>query len=283
VAFAPLVLAITIGLGIGFARRGRLSAVGGLNIASAPLLGIAVVMGLAVDQLPLPAPSVWAAVALSAALAFAVRNLMVVGMAVVGIGITANLIPIIVNGATPVRADALVEAGMIAASEVDRVTVSGPRLLATSDTAFAWLGDTLPLGLADQVISFGDLIILVGLIDVIANAMMRRERGSLSLSARASLEAFGWHEAEIAEGNVIELRNDLRPVYPAEDIESVRIMASTSASPVQDWGMAPAPVAESPSQYSAKLDLIAPSIVRDRNSFPTPASSASLPRALKSA
>ncbi|MEM9465885.1 MAG: DUF5317 family protein [Actinomycetota bacterium] len=280
-AFAPLVLAIIIGLVVGVARRGRLRAVAGTRVASLPLFVVAVAVGIAVDRVDLPGSGWWALVGLIAALAFVVRNLMLVGMAVIGVGIIANLVPIALNGATPVRGEALVDAGMIAADEIDRVVLSGPREIADDTTALAWLGDTIPLAVADQVVSFGDLIILVGVADVIANLMVRRRRRRLPASALASLEAFGWHETEESLGSLIDLRTDLRPLYP-DDGGIVRVFASTSASPVQDCGTAPPPDADPALQYSANPERTAPSIVRPRTSAPTSVSVGPRPKAFQS-
>ncbi|MEM8708180.1 MAG: DUF5317 family protein [Actinomycetota bacterium] len=281
-AFAPLVLAIVIGTVVGFARRGRLTALAGVRVASPLLFAVAVVCGLAVDRFDLPAPA-WIAVAgLAAALAFTLRNLRLVGMAVVSVGIIANLVPIALNGATPVRADALVDAGMIDAADVDRVMLTGPRELSDADTMVSFLGDTIPLSFADQVVSFGDLIILVGLADVVANLMTRRRRRRVPASALASLEAFGWHETEEQLGSVIDLRTELRPLYPEDEGEVVRVFASTSASPAQDCGIAPPPAAESPSQYSAYPERTAPAIVRPRSSSPTSVSAGPRPKAFQS-
>jgi hypothetical protein len=282
VAFAPLVLAIIIGLVAGAARKGRLRSVAGTHIASLPLFVVAVAIGVIVDQVELPQPGWWALAGLVASLAFVMRNLMIVGMAVIGVGVIANLVPIALNGATPVRADALVEAGMITADEVDRVALSGPRELTDDATVAGWLGDTIPLALADQVVSFGDLIILVGVADVVANLMMRRRRRRVPPSALASLEAFGWHETEEQLGSLIDLRTELRPLYPEDEGELVRVFASTNANPVQDWGAAPPPDPESALQYSENPDRTAPPIVRPRSSSPTSVSAGPRPRAFQS-
>lgn len=281
-AFAPVVLAIIIGSLVGFARRGRLTALAGVRIASLPLFVVAVVCGIAVDQVDLPRPGLIAIVGLVAALAFTLRNLRFVGMAVVSVGVIANLVPVALNGATPVRADALVEAGMVDAEDLDRVVLSGPRELADAGTRLEVLGDTIPVAIADQVVSFGDLIILIGIADVLANLMVRRRRRRVPKSALASLEAFGWHETEEELGSIIDLRTDMRPLYPEDEGEIVRVFASTSASPVQDCGVAPPPDAESPSQYSAYPERTAPAIVRPRSASPTSVSTGPRPRAFQS-
>ena len=245
-AFAPLVLAIVVGTIVGVSRGGRVAALSGVRFASIPLVVIAVIGSVAIEHLDLPAPG-WIALGyLVMALVFAFRNIRLAGMAVVSLGIIANLVPIVLNGATPVRPEALIEAGMVDAADIERVTLSGPYELSDADTSLALLGDTIPLPFANQVVSFGDLIILLGIADVLANLLARRRRPTVSLSALASLEAFGWHEAEKASGSAVELRAELRSIYPEDEGEVVRVFANTSASPAQDCGIAPPPPAESP-------------------------------------
>lgn len=274
-------MSIIAGFIAGVARKGRLRTIAETRVGALPLFVIAVGVGVAADTLELPGPGWWALAGLVAALAFVVRNLFLTGMAVIGVGIIANLVPIALNGATPVRAEALIDAGVIQADELERIALSGPRELADDDTVVEWLGDIVPLAFADQVVSFGDLIILVGVADLIANLMIRRRRRRLPKSALASLEAFGWHETEEELGSIIDVRTELRPLYP-DDGEVVRVFASTSASPVHDCGIAPPPVADAADQYSANPDRAAPMIVRPRTSSPTSVSAGPRPRAFQS-
>lgn len=280
--FAPLVLAVIIGFAAGLIRRGRLRSILGVRIASLPLLALAVGIGFATDQFDLPQPGWWAFAGLVAALIFTIRNLMIVGMAVIGVGIIVNLVPIVLNGATPVRAEALVEAGLVETGDLDRVVVSGARAIADEDTRLGWLGDTIPIAVADQVVSFGDLIMLIGVANTIANLMLRRRRRHLPSSALASLEAFGWHETEEKLGSVVDIRTELRPLYPADEGGIVRVFASTTASPVQDWGIAPPPDADVALQYSANPERTAPSIVRPRSASLTSVSDGLRSNALQS-
>lgn len=281
-AFAPLVLAVIIGFAAGLIRRGRLRSILGVRIASLPLLALAIGIGFATDQFDLPQPGWWAFAGLVAALIFTIRNLMIAGMAVIGVGIIVNLVPIVLNGATPVRAEALVEAGMVETGDLDRVVVSGARAIADEDTRLGWLGDTIPIAVADQVVSFGDLIMLIGVANTIANLMLRRRRRHLPSSALASLEAFGWHETEEKLGSVVDIRTELRPLYPADEGGIVRVFASTTASPVQDWGIAPPPDADVALQYSANPERTAPAIVRPRSASLTSVSDGLRSNALQS-
>lgn len=233
-AFAPLVLAVITALVIGTARRGHVTAIAGVRLYSLPLLFTTLAAGLAVNQFDVPAAQWWAVGGLVAGGVFVIRNLHLAGLGVIGIGIIANLAPIVVNGATPVRPMALVEAGMVDAADLDRVALAGARELSGAGTSLAWLGDTVPVAAFNQVMSFGDLIVLVGLVAVLVNAMVHRRRRRLPASCLASLEAFGWHETDEHEGAIIELRTEMRPLYPEDEGEIVRVFASTSASAAHD-------------------------------------------------
>ena len=144
-AFAPLVLAVVIGAIVGVCRGGHVAALSGVRFASLSLVVMAVISSVAVEHLDLPAPGWIALGSLVMALAFAFRNIRLAGMAVVSVGIIANLVPLVLNGATPVRPEALVEAGMIDAADLEHVTLSGPYELSDADTSIASLGDTIPL------------------------------------------------------------------------------------------------------------------------------------------
>src|ERR1700694_5562360 len=109
-----VVLAVALGVVVGFARRGRISNLGERAFRSAWLLLIGVVLQAVTEIFRLPnTPDVVAVLVSYAALAlFAVRNLGLAGMGVVAIGLVLNIIPIAVNEGMPVRASADVESGI---------------------------------------------------------------------------------------------------------------------------------------------------------------------------
>jgi hypothetical protein len=271
VAVAPIALALVIGLAAGLVRRGRFSALARTRLRAVPLLLAALVCGLIVDGIDVPRPGIWAVVGLVAGLAFAARNLHLVGMAVVGVGLALNLLPVAVNGAMPVRADALVEAGMVDEADLDRVSLEGAREIAGPDTRLDSLGDIVPIAFTGQVLSFGDLIMLVGLADVVANLMLQRRSRRLPTGAVKSLASLGWNESTPADGGLIDLDEPVAaPTLAFAGQES----AMTSASPVHDCGIAPPPAPVSGSQYSARPDLVAPATVASRIASPADDSAA---------
>jgi len=156
-------------------------------------------------------------------IAFACANLHLTGMGVLAIGVGANVLVILVNGAMPVRADALAGAHVVARDQLDRVELDGARHLESGGDHLVVLADIIPVPAVHQVVSFGDLVIFVSTADVVANLVRRQAR---------------------------RRRHSASPEP-----------AITSASPAQDCGVAPRPVPSSGSQNSDNPDAIAPRTV----------------------
>ncbi|MEE9414663.1 MAG: DUF5317 family protein [Acidimicrobiales bacterium] len=170
-------LAVVVGALIGLYRGGQLSNLGGLRIESWPLLGVGVAIPLLVSWTDPPLGGLFVFIALGCLIAFALMNFTLTGMGVVAFGLFLNLIPIMVNGSMPVSAEAMVRADMAdsiaAATQLD---LAAPRHVEQAGDHLVFLGDTIPIGLFDQVLSFGDMILLVGLATVVANSTRRRPR-----------------------------------------------------------------------------------------------------------
>jgi len=261
-AVVPIAVALVVGLIAGTVRGGRAAGFSRTRFRSVGFLLVAVALAVLGDVVDLPNPLLWAVAGLLAGLAFTLSNLRLVGMSIVAVGIVVNLVPIVANGAMPVRGDALVAAGMVEADELDRVGFHGARELADGDTVVEFLGDIIPLSVTGQVLSFGDLIMLVGLADVIANLMLqtRSRRHSVDRTPRraggaaVSIELFD--EAPDERLGFDDLYDDADDAW-----------AMTSANADHDWGTAPPPEPVSASQYSASPDAAAPAtVVDDTNS-----------------
>ncbi len=105
-------------------------------------------------------------------LAFGALNLRLAGMGVVMVGMVMNLIPIAINGGMPVRPRALADAGI--APSVDRadfVKLRGERHIETDDDRITVMGDIIPIRPLRQVVSFGDLVLSIGIITLIGNLL----------------------------------------------------------------------------------------------------------------
>jgi hypothetical protein len=102
-------------------------------------------------------------------------NLDVVGFGVMSVGIALNLLGLMLNLGVPADRDALVSANVVEAAELDTVTLTGGRHVQADDLV-PILGDVVPVGLLGAVLSFGDLILLAGLIATTSDACRKTQR-----------------------------------------------------------------------------------------------------------
>ena len=93
-------------------------------------------------------------------------NLNLVGMSVVLVGIAANLIPIMANGAMPVRESAVIDAGIADSDSIAFVELGAGRRFEQPGDMLMPLGAIVPAGPLDEVLTFGDLIAALGLVNV---------------------------------------------------------------------------------------------------------------------
>lgn len=116
--------------------------------------------------------------ALAVLVAFAAANLHVTGIAVIGLGLLLNLVAVVLNNGMPVRGEALVVAEVVELSDLPTTTLRGPRHLETDADRLAVLGDVLPVPWAREVVSFGDLVVVLGAFDALREVARRRRRAS---------------------------------------------------------------------------------------------------------
>lgn len=104
--------------------------------------------------------------------AFCLANLRLRGMGVVAVGVLMNGVVVLVNGGMPVRLPA--DAGAGSRAELRR---SATHHLETDDDRLAWLGDIVPVpGRDNLLVSFGDLVLAAGVINVLFRASRRPHR-----------------------------------------------------------------------------------------------------------
>jgi hypothetical protein len=187
---------------------GLLAAGAGLNALSVLLDGTAALLALVLS--------------LAVLIAVAVANRHITGVAVVGLGLLLNLAAVALNGGMPVRPSALVAAGAVA--EGEPIAVEEPRHLESPDDPIPVLGDVLPVPLTNEVLSFGDLIVIVGAADAVRELSRRRARAV----ARPALQP---------------------------------LAATASASVDQVWGTAPSGAPVSATQCSAYPDRPTPATI----------------------
>ncbi|UDY37294.1 DUF5317 family protein [Dermatobacter hominis] len=176
-ALLPTLLAIGIGVGLGLYWGGRISNL----LAWVPPLWEALVAGVVLNVLLDVLP--WSGaimtflsiLATGALLAFAVVNVRIGGMVLVVVGLGLNLFVTVINWGMPVSTSALASAGIVSEAQVDELVLTGGRE-AASGALFGFLGDVIPLPWG-QVISIGDVLVLIGLALVVASILRRYEVG----------------------------------------------------------------------------------------------------------
>ena len=183
-ALVPTLLAIGIGAALGVHWGGRVS-----NLLEwVPPLWEALVAGIVltvlVDVLPWSGAvmTFLSIVGTGALLAFAVINIRIGGMILVAAGLGLNLLVTVINWGMPVSVSALSSAGIVTEAQAEELVLTGGREVA-SGALLGFLGDVIPLPWG-QVISIGDVLILIGLALVVASILRRYEVGRPSGSNR---------------------------------------------------------------------------------------------------
>lgn len=179
----PLAIAILVGIGLGYACRGRLAGLGNVNVGHpAMILGLFVIQAIARGRYSEHGFGVWglpvwglASVAL-AMLTVASRNR---GLRLVGAGVLSNLLVVFANGKMPV-AIPHAAADLLEASQLAFYAPVSPA------THLVWLGDVLqfPSAQVSVLLSVGDVLLMVGVAVTIIEAMVGHESGSLAEADR---------------------------------------------------------------------------------------------------
>lgn len=190
----PVLAAVVIGAAVGAARRplGTHLETPALRLVRLAVAGVALQAVGSLIGLPLPGLILFAS--LTCLAVFGLWNRHLVGMGVLSIGIALNALAVLVHGAMPVRATALLRAGAAPVGGLADVDLGfGRRFERTGDLA-PWLGDALPVGLFDTVMSFGDLIALAGIASLageLARYARRGTNGSLATIAAKLVHDWG--------------------------------------------------------------------------------------------
>jgi hypothetical protein len=162
------VVALVVGVVLGFVTGGRARNINRRSLELVWLLVISVAVQAAAELLDVSDTLGLAMVLVSyvGLAAFAVANIRLVGMPVVLVGLLCNLAVITANGGMPVRAEAIVASGAATEDELDTLDFGAKRHLEGEDDVLVVLGDIIPVPATNEVVSFGDLILAVGIADV---------------------------------------------------------------------------------------------------------------------
>ncbi len=178
-------VALILGTVAGLALGGRLTNLATLTVRRWPLLAVGLALQSLAELVDIPARRSVLVVGLALLLAGLASNLHLRGAGVLMTGLTANLVVLVANGHVPARLDALVGAGVVDAGlDADTLVINnGLGQIETDDTVLGILGDVIPVGVISDVVSFGDLIILGGLIVATVRGLtsVPRRRGSIDV------------------------------------------------------------------------------------------------------
>lgn len=189
-----LVVAIALGIIIGFIRRGSLKTFGQADLRAVPVVFAGVVLQVAstiADANDLR----WVGFALvlssfACVFTFAAINFRLPGMTLIALGALCNFIVISANGGMPVSLDALDRAGLGNPFAENAGGLKGAHHALTDGSNLRFLADIIPITVGSgNVASVGDVLIWAGLVLLIQQLMVgprgKRRRGTKAASARS--------------------------------------------------------------------------------------------------
>jgi hypothetical protein len=225
-------IAVVVGLVVGLLRGGRPSALLRVPVAWWLLLPVGVAAQVVAVHTTVPGRFWVLAAALSVLLVWALRNsLRLRGATVLAVGLAANLAVLVANGHVPVRWESLVAVEAFAADEREVVRTDGLYRLESDDSRLELLGAIVPVPGVRDVVSFGDLIVLAGVVTLAANALLvRRRREGLSPE-----ELFGDDPRPAPEPGALP-----RAAPTSSSTPAVQPVLDLS-QPLPDWGARPEP------------------------------------------
>lgn len=183
----PVLLSAAIGIAVGLFRRplGSHLVDPVVVVPGAGLVGAA--LQVAAGWSGMPVSGGLLGISLAVLCGFAVVNRQLLGMGVIAVGLALNAVVVLTNGAMPVRAEALVRAGAVEVEDLARVDLGAGRRFERDSDRFVVLGDIVPVPPFDTVMSFGDLIVLMGVGSLsgdLTRYARRRLRGRQASSSR---------------------------------------------------------------------------------------------------
>jgi len=175
-------VAVAAGILIGLTTGGRLRHLSDRSFRLVPLLVVGVALQVGGERLDSAIGLGLLLLSYLLLLGFAAVNASLVAMWLVALGIALNLVVIAANGGMPVRPSALVAAEIAQPDEVYNVGVGGKRHLERRSDRLTFLADIVPVAALTEVLSFGDIVLNVGVANVIVHLMRptrnRHRRGS---------------------------------------------------------------------------------------------------------
>ncbi|MDA3038526.1 MAG: DUF5317 family protein [Actinomycetota bacterium] len=222
-------LAIALGVVLGLLRGGSLTALKSVQVRFWPLLLVGLVLQSAEQWPDVPGRLGLYLVGVALLMAAAMLNVHFKGATITGFGLTLNLMIVLVNGYVPLRVESFkVVGGMPSDADPADYTVSnGLWRFEDDSTLLRPLGDIVPVPVVNDVISFGDLIIVAGLIVLTMHLLLRRPRRSVSID-ELFLDEVADASAEPPVADPLDLRDTRIDLVHVDDV----LQALPTPSPV---------------------------------------------------
>ena len=171
------VLALVTGAVVGRLRGGRLRHIGQHRIRAWALVIVGFGLQVATDHWNVDRLGTALVITGSLALLlFAALNRHLVGMGIVALGVAANALVIGLNDGMPVSPSAVVAAHVASASEEPSIGYGYRHHREGSQDKVAILSDIIPIPELHEVVSFGDLILALGVAATVAHLLDPRNR-----------------------------------------------------------------------------------------------------------
>jgi hypothetical protein len=179
-----LLLATALGSGLlaGLLLRGRFSGLAELRLRWTPVLVLSLLVSLVplfVDLSGTGLPKTFLIASNIGVLIFLASNIVFAdggvrtGFLVAGAGWAMNFLAIAANGGMPLSRWALEHSGQ--SGEITAGKGGFFKVVeATPDSSFRFFGDVIPIRAFSQVVSLGDIVLMVGIAIIIASGMRRR-------------------------------------------------------------------------------------------------------------
>lgn len=211
--------AVIAGLITGLLRGGRFENLLRTTLIWAPVVLAGFVVQTAAELIDVPARLSVFIIGAFVLIVGLCQNLHIRGVAIVVIGLSSNLVAAVANGYVPVRLEALIGAGKVEATIDPETVVSIGALgqLEDEQTQLGFLGDIVPIGFINDVVSFGDLILIAGLFVLAMNLITDRRRAvrTTDVATRADSAEHVQPDQRVAEDGAIDLRSDTEPIETA--------------------------------------------------------------------
>lgn len=228
------VIVIGLGVALGLARGGRLEALRAVRPQWWVVLAGGFVLQAFAESFDVPGATSLSVIGMFALVVGLVANAQIRGALIAAFGVSLNLIVMAINGAVPVRFEALSDAGIVASgTERSQITSVGHLLeLETADSRLGSLGDTIPIGVLNSVISIGDVVTFAGVIVIVSNLIAARRTVGVEVDTVFALPIEDEPEIDV---NDLTLSADLAEMFGTPEPDGqASVLDVAAAEPVID-------------------------------------------------